>query len=157
MTTRVLAGALAARYPVGARVDVFVDPGDPESAALEPRKSGNLVAQLALTVAFGVIAAILTAHAIAGQVLYSRNGVPLFAFALPLLALLVAAVAFAAYFRGRARATASARWPTATGKIVNSSVIEETINKVDDDNKGIIRTTTRYYRRFPLRLSSRRS
>ena len=145
LTTRVLAGAMAARYPVGARVDVFVDPRDPESAALEPRNSGNFVAQLALTVAFGVIAAILTAHAVAGQVLYSSNGVPLFAYALPALALFLAAVAFAAYFRGRAQGMASARWPTATGKVVNSSVIEETINKADDDNKGTIRTTTRYY------------
>src|SRR5476651_1207911 len=36
MTTRVLAGRLVARYPVGAHVDVFVDPNNPADALLEP-------------------------------------------------------------------------------------------------------------------------
>jgi hypothetical protein len=145
LTTRVLAGAAAARYPVGARVDVYVDPDDSKKAALEPSNADNLVVQIALTVTFGLIALVLGAHALAGKVVYTSNGVPLFAFAAPILALLIAAAAFAEYLRGRRRASASARWPTTTGKIVNSSVIEENISEADDNNKSIIRTTTRYY------------
>jgi hypothetical protein len=81
MTTRVLAGKLVARYPVGAHVDVFVDPNNPAEALLEPGQQSNLAAQLAFTITFGFIAAVLIAHAIAGKVLYTSNGVPLFAFA----------------------------------------------------------------------------
>src|ERR1017187_10930830 len=47
LTTRVLAGRLVARYPVGARVDVYVDPNDPKNALLEPRRQDNIVALLA--------------------------------------------------------------------------------------------------------------
>jgi hypothetical protein len=38
LTTRVLAGGLVARYPVGARVDVHIDPNDLKNALLEPEK-----------------------------------------------------------------------------------------------------------------------
>jgi hypothetical protein len=47
LTTRVLAGKLVARYPVGARIDVHVDPNDPKNALLEPAQNSNLVALLA--------------------------------------------------------------------------------------------------------------
>src|ERR1700722_2772616 len=82
LTTRVLAIRQVARYPVGARVDVYVDPHDSSNVLLEPGTKNNLAALLAFAIVFGAIAAILTAHALAGKVLYTRNGVPLFAFAL---------------------------------------------------------------------------
>src|ERR1700732_2768923 len=41
LTTRVLALRAVARYPVGARVDVHVDPDDPKNALLEPTNQGN--------------------------------------------------------------------------------------------------------------------
>jgi Protein of unknown function (DUF3592) len=87
-TTRALAEAVVAKHPVGAVVDVFYDPHNPESAALEPHKQDNLVTQLVFAIVFGGIGGILAAHAIAGKVLYSANGVPLFAFALPIVAFL---------------------------------------------------------------------
>jgi hypothetical protein len=146
MTTRVLAGRLVARYPVGAHVDVFVDPASPANALLEPDQQGNLAAQLAFTITFGFIAAVLIAHAIAGKVLYSGNGVPLFAFALPFVALLAAVFSIVAFVRSGRLARASARWPTAPGTITNSSVIEEVIEDRSDNNsdKKIIRTIHRF-------------
>lgn len=56
LTTRVLAGRLIARYPVGARVDVYIDPNNPSHALLEPGQQGNLSAQLAFTIVFGFVA-----------------------------------------------------------------------------------------------------
>jgi hypothetical protein len=151
MTTRLLAGALAARYPVGARVDVYMDPSDPKNVALEPRNQDNLVAQLVFTIVFGIIAAVLTAHAIAGKVLYSANGVPLFAFALPILAFLFALVGIAAFVRGQRLARASAGWPMTSGTITTSSVIDEKIEDKSSDDKTRIRTIHRY--RVDLRFA----
>jgi hypothetical protein len=161
MTTRVLAGRLVARYPVGAHVDVFVDPANPANALLEPGQQGNLAAQLAFTITFGFIAAILIAHAIAGKVLYSGNGVPLFAFALPFVAILAAVFSIVAFMRSRRLAQASARWPTTPGTITTSSVIEEVIedrsNNDSNNNKAIIRTIHRFQvdLRFGYRVDRR--
>jgi hypothetical protein len=143
LTTRVRAGGLVARYPVGARVDVHVDPNDPKCALLEPNQQGNLAALIALTIVFGFIAAILAAHSIAGHVLYTGNGVPLFVFPLPVLALLGAVFGVVAFVRGRRLACASARWPTLAGIITTSDVIEEAIEEKDDD-KSRIRKIYRY-------------
>jgi Protein of unknown function (DUF3592) len=144
LTTRVLAAKQIAGYPVGARVDVYVDPKDSKNALLEPGQQGNLVAQLAFTITFGFIAAVLVAHAIAGRVLYTGNGVPLFAFALPGLALLAAAFSVASFVRTRRLAGASARWPTVPGTVTASTVIEEEIEDKRSDDKSIIRKTRRY-------------
>ncbi|MGZ3351951.1 MAG: DUF3592 domain-containing protein [Xanthobacteraceae bacterium] len=144
LTTRVLAGRQVARYPVGARVDVYIDPANAKNALLEPGQQGNLAAQSAFTITFGVIAAILVAHAIAGHVLYTGNGVPLFAFALPGLALLGAAFSVAGFARTRRLANASARWPTVPGIITASDVIEEQIEDTSRDDKSIIRMIHRY-------------
>jgi hypothetical protein len=144
LTTRVLAGRMVARYPVGARVDVHVDPDDPKSALLEPDQKGNLAAGVAFTVLFGAIATTLTAHAIAGHVLYTANGVPLFAFALPGLAIVAAVLAVASFVRTRRLAAASARWPTAAGTITASNVIEEEIEDKSNDNKALIRKIHRF-------------
>src|SRR5450631_4123112 len=123
LTTLVLAGRQVAGYPVGARVDVYVDPQDSKNALPEPGQQANLAAQLAFTITFGFIAAVLVAHAIAGHVLYTGNGVPLFAFALPLVALLAAVFSIVSFVRTRRLASASARWPTAAGVITTSGVI----------------------------------
>jgi Protein of unknown function (DUF3592) len=144
MMTRVLAGKLIARYPVGARVDVHVDPNDPKNALLEPAQQGNLAARLAFTIVFGLIAAVLAAHSIAGHVLYTGNGVPLFAFALPILALLGAVFGVAAFIRWRRLAAASARWPTVAGIVTTSGVIEEVIEDKSNDDKSFIRKIHRY-------------
>jgi hypothetical protein len=139
LTTRVLAGGLVARYPVGARVDVHVDPNDPNNALLEPTNHGNLAALIAFAIVFGLIAAILVAHSIAGHVLYNDKAVPLFVFPLPALALLGAVFGVIAYVRQRQLASASARWPTVAGTITMSDVIEEAIEEKDNDDKSRIR------------------
>jgi hypothetical protein len=139
MTTRVLATRQVARYPVGARVDVYVDPNDSASALLEPGQQANVVALLAFTITFGFIAAILAAHALAGKVLYTGNGVPLFAFGLPTVAILAAVFSVVAFVRGRRLASASARWPTVSGTVTTSEVIEETLEDDSNTNKSIIR------------------
>ena len=144
MMTRVLAGKLVGRYPVGARVDVHIDPNDPKSALLEPAQQGNLSALLAFTIVFGLIAAILVAHSIAGHVLYTSNGAPLFAFPLPILALLGAVFGVVAFVRGRRLASASTRWPTVAGIVTNSGVIEEAIEDKSNDDKSFIRKIHRY-------------
>jgi hypothetical protein len=142
--TRVLAGKLIARYPVGARIDVHVDPNDPKNALLEPAQQGNLAARLAFTIVFGLIAAVLAAHSLTGHVLYTGNGVPLFAFALPILALLGAVFGVVAFIRGRRLASASARWPTVAGIVTTSGVIEEVIEDKSNDDKSFIRKIHRY-------------
>jgi uncharacterized integral membrane protein len=144
MLTRVLAGKLVARYPVGARVDVHVDPRDPKDVLLEPAQKGSLTALLAFTIVFGLIAAILVAHSIAGHVLYTSNGAPLFVFPLPILALLGAVFGVLAFVRGRRLASESARWPTAAGIVTTSDVIEEALEDKSNDNKSFIRKIYRY-------------
>ncbi len=144
LTTRVLALRTVARYPVGARVDVHVDPNDPKNALLEPNNQGNLTALIAFAIVFGLIAAVLVAHSIAGHVLYTSKGVPLFVFPLPILALLGAVFGVVAFVRGRQLASASARWPTAAGTITMSDVIEEAIEEKDNDDKSSIHRIYRY-------------
>ena len=144
LTTRVLALRTVARYPVGARVDVHVDPNDPKNALLEPNNQGNLAALVAFAIVFGLIAAVLVAHSIAGHVLYTDKGVPLFVFPLPVLVLLGAVFGVIAYLRQRRVAGASARWPTAAGTITKSDVIEEAIEEKDNDDKSRIRKIYRY-------------
>jgi len=144
LMTRVLAGKLTARYPVGAHVDIHIDPNDPNNAVVEPGQPGNISALIAFTVVFGLAAAVLTAHSIEGHVLYTANGVPLFAFALPAVALLGAGLSLAAFVRGRRLASASARWPTAAGIVTNSGVIEELIEDTGNNDKSFVRKISRY-------------
>jgi Protein of unknown function (DUF3592) len=144
LTTRVLAGKQIARFPVGARVDVYLDPNDSDNALLEPRQQGNLAAQLAFTITFGIAAGILVAHGIAGHVLYTGNGVPLFAFVLPIVALLAAVFSVVSFSRTRRLASASTRWPTVPGVITTSGVIEEVIEDQGNSDKSRIRKIHRY-------------
>jgi hypothetical protein len=144
LTTRVLAGGLVARYPLGARVDVHVDPNDPKNALLEPASQGNLTSLIVFSIVFGMICAVLVAHSIAGHVLYNDKGVPLFLFPLPILILLGAVFCVIAYVRQRQLASASARWPTVAGMITTSDVIEEAIEEKDNDDKSRNRMIYRY-------------
>jgi hypothetical protein len=158
LTTRMLATRMAARYPVGATVDVHVDPADPANAVLDPAETGTLTGQTALTLTFGIIASVLIAHAIAGRVLYSGNGVPLFAFLLPALAFVAAIAALLSFVRIRRLASASMSWPTAAGIIKSSAVIEEWIeDRRDDDKQEIRRKIPRYQvdLRYAYRVAQR--
>jgi len=69
MTTRMLAIRQVARYPLGARVDVYVNPKNPKRALLEPKAQNNIAGVIAFTVTFGIAALVLSAHSIAGHVL----------------------------------------------------------------------------------------
>ena len=153
--TRAMAETLVAKYPPGARVDVYYDPRDPGSAVLEPRKKDSLVAKSVFALVFAVIAGVLIAHAIAGKVLYSANGVPLFAFLLPLVAFLVAGLGVVSFVRARRQANASMRWPTASGTITTSTVIEEKIEdkrRDDEDSTGFKQKQLRYTLRYRVDL-----
>jgi hypothetical protein len=144
LTTRLLAAKQVARYPVGARVDVYVDPNDSKNVLLEPGAKNNLVGLLAFAVVFGLIAAVLTAHSLASKVLYTSKGVPMFAFAFPALAILGAIMSFAAFIRGLRLARASARWPTAAGTVTTADVIEEVTEDTSDDKSPIRKKIYRY-------------
>ena len=76
--------------------------------------------------------------------LYAGNGVPLFAFTLPLLAILAAVFSVIAFVRTRWLASASARWPTVSGTITMSDVIEEAIEGTSNGDKAIVRMIHRY-------------
>jgi hypothetical protein len=150
ITTRVLAAKLTGRYPVGAHVDVHVDPKQPTEALLEPAAAQNVAALVAFTMVFGVIAATLTAHSFAGHVLYADNGVPLFAFALPIIVLVGGVFCVAEYVRTRRLASASLRWPTASGRVTRCDVIEEIIEeKTEHDNRP---TTSKLVHRYQVDL-----
>ncbi|MET3911503.1 hypothetical protein ABID59_005867 [Bradyrhizobium sp. S3.3.6] len=150
ITTRVLAAKLAGRYPVGAHVDVYVDPKQPTETLLEPAEAQNVAALVAFAIVLGFIAATLTAHSLAGRVLYADKGVPLFAFALPIIVLVGGVFLVAEYVRTRRLASASLRWPTTAGRITRCDVIEEIIEeKTDHDDKP---TTTELRHRYQVAL-----
>src|SRR5262249_34547455 len=56
---------LVAKYPIGARVDVYYDPENPSHAALERTTKSNPAVAIVFLAVFGFIAAILTAHGMA--------------------------------------------------------------------------------------------
>ena len=139
------ADEIAAKYPPGATVDVYYDPKAPGHAVLEPGNASNAVPLLVFLVVFTVISAILVAHSIAGKVLYTQNGVPLFAFMLPVFSIMVAVAAAAQFVLQRRRDNASKTWPTVLGKITSASVMaEQREEKRDDDDRTEIRIVTRY-------------
>jgi hypothetical protein len=157
MTTRLLAMQQVARYPLGAHVDVYVNPKNPKRALLEPGAQNNVVGTIVFAVIFGVIALVLTAHGIAGHVLYTANGVPLFAFALPGVTLLVAILGIVSFVRARQLASASRRWPSVSGTITTASVVEELIEDDSDKDSTIRRKIHRYHvdLRYAYRVNAR--
>jgi len=157
MTTRLLAMQQVARYPLGAHVDVYVNPKNPKRALLEPRAQNNIVGTIVFAVVFGVIALVLTAHGIAGRVLYTDNGVPLFGFALPGVSFLIAILGVVSFVRTRQLASASRRWPSVSGTITTSSVVEEVIEDDSDKDSTIRRKIHRYHLdlRYAYRVGAR--
>lgn len=157
MTTRMLAMQQAAGYPLGAHVDVYVNPNNPKRALLEPRAQDNIAGTIVFAVVFGVIALVLTAHSIAGHVLYVDNGVPMFAFALPGAAILVAILGVVSFVRTRWLANASRRWPSVSGTITTSSVVEEQIDDDGDNDSSVRRMVHRYQvdLRYAYRVNAR--
>lgn len=157
MTTRLLAMQQAARYPLGAHVDVYVNPKNPKRALLEPRAQNDIAGTIVFAVVFGVIALVLTAHSIAGHVLYVDHGVPMFAFALPGAAILVAILGVVSFVRTRRLASASTRWPSVSGTITTSSVVEEQIEDDGDNDNSARRMVYRYQidLRYAYRVNAR--
>lgn len=142
-TSALAADEIVAKYPRGATIDVYYNPKSPAQAVLEPGNSGNVTALVALLVVFVAISAVLMAHAIAGRVLYAANGAPLFAFLLPLFAIMIGIGSLVQYVLLRRQAAASATWPTVRGRITRAAVIAEEREDRDGDD-GTIRTVTRY-------------
>lgn len=134
-TMRLLAQQIVAKYPVGAKVDVFYNPKRPSNAVLEA-DSGAPASFYVATIVLGAIAAVLIAHSIAGKVLYTANGVPMFAFLVPVAALGIAGLCIYAFLDIRRKEKSSTRWPTAQGTVTVSKVAEH-ISRDKDDNEEI--------------------
>lgn len=140
--TRVAAEQLVAKYPAGATVDVYYDPKSPAQSALEPRNRSSVVPHIVFLVVFAVISIVLVAHSIAGKVLTSPNGMPLFGFLLPLSAIFVGIGAFVQYFMQGKQVSGSMRWPTVLGKITDVGIVAE--ERREDDDDGRIRIKALY-------------
>lgn len=138
LMTQAAAEAVVARYPVGAKVKVYFDPRHPARSVLE-RKSATPFAHYVFLGVFAAVGGILTAHGIAGQVLYTAGGIPLFAYLLPLACLFGAGLGIYGFAEIRRQQRLSAAWPTTPGRITKSSVIE--FEETDRDSNE---TTTKY-------------
>lgn len=141
--TRVAAEQLVAKYPAGATVDIYYDPKSPAQSALEPRNKSSVVPHIVFLTVFAVISIVLVAHSIAGKVLTNANGMPLFAFLLPLFAVFVGTGAFVQYVMQRRQGSASTKWPTVSGKITQVDVVAEERREDDDDGRTRIKTLYR--------------
>jgi hypothetical protein len=139
-TTRMLAEQTVAKYPAGAKVDVLYNPKQPKNAVLQGN-SGTLPAIWVLLVVFAGISLVLCAHSIAGKVLTTPNGVPLFVYLGLLVPILIAIALVGVYVKIRNERKTSAHWPTVTGKITASQV-DEQIETEEDDHR--IRDVTKY-------------
>lgn len=140
--SQMAADALTAKYPQGAAIDVFYDPKVPAHAVLEPSNKSNVTGIVIFLILFGIASVVLVAHGIAGKVLTTSGGLPMFALALPLLAILVGVAAFAQYFIQRGQQSASMRWPSVPGKITQVNIAVE--QREDDSHEGQIRTIRLY-------------
>jgi len=149
-----LAKALLKNFPEGKVIDVYYDPTDPARSSLEPKQKSNFIPGLVFFVIFGAIGGILAAHALAGKMLMMTNGLPVFALGLPIVALIVGAVAFGLYFAGRRESKASAAWPTTEGKIVSARVVEERTLNDDEDGDQDYDITYRPEIRFSYRVGA---
>ena len=142
MTRRVFAEELVARYPLGAHVDVTYNPKAPEDASLEPTNADSVLPYVVFLIVFASVGAVLTAHAIAGKVLMTAGGLPMFAFLLPVAAILVGIFCVVAFGHMRRIARESVGWPAARGKITASTVTRETVTV--EREKDVSRLETRY-------------
>lgn len=131
-TTRMIAGQVIAKYPAGAKVDVLYDPKRPKNAVLKGA-GANQPALWVLLVVFAGISLVLCAHSIAGKVLVTTNGVPLFVYLMLVVPLAIAVALVFSYFHIRKERRLSAKWPTVTGKITTSEVREQIETEEDGD------------------------
>jgi len=139
-TTKLLAEKLVAKYPPGAKVEVFYDPRRPKNAVLES-KSGIGPGFYWMLIVFGAVGTVLVAHSIAGKVLYTQNGMPMFAFLVPFAAFGLAGVLIWNFFDIRKREHESVRWPTVMGRITRSMVSEQI---EEDRNSSYGRQVVKY-------------
>jgi hypothetical protein len=142
--TQIDAAALVARYPAGATVDVYYDPKVPFHAVLEPGNKTNRTPLIVFLILFSMATAILLAHSIAGRVLKTAGGFPMFGLALPLLAVIIGIAAFVQYFMLRQQESASLRWPSVQGRITAANIAVEERDEEDDGSNRI--RTVRLYR-----------
>jgi hypothetical protein len=141
--TRRAAEELAAKYPVGASVDVHYRADKPGTSLLEPKSTGNFFALLVFLVTFSCVALVLIADGIAGKVLlYREGGVPLWAFLGPLACAAIGVGMVYEYLRLRKLLHESVNWPTAPGRISAAEVVEEQETSRDNGHE----TTSTYYR-----------
>ena len=134
-TTRMLAGQIVAKYPVGAQVDVFYNPTRPSSAVLEARSAAS-AAFYAMVIVLAPVSAVLVTHAIAGKVVTVSDGFPLWVFFMPIAALGLAGLFVYVFVDICRKEKISARWPTTPGTITASVVVEK-VSRDKDDNVEI--------------------
>jgi hypothetical protein len=130
-TMRMLAEQIVAKYPAGAPVDVFYDPKQPDNAVLQG-KSAVAPALYVMLIVFTGACAVLASHSVAGKVLTTPNGVPLFAFLVLLIPIALGVFLVGNFFKIRRERKASAHWPTAAGTITLSTVREQVEIEEDD-------------------------
>jgi hypothetical protein len=122
---------------------------------LEPQAGNNIPALTALLIVFATIAAVLIVHAIAGEVVTTEAGVPLFAFLLPLAVIGFGIIAIGVYPKLRRERSASAHRPSVTGKITQSGVVTEISSDTDDRGQERSQESYRADIRFAYRVGGR--
>jgi hypothetical protein len=133
-TTRLQAEELIGKYPVGARIPVHYNSQKPSESVLEPEEASTVAALTMMLISFSLVAPVLVAHGIAGKVLTTDAGVPLWTFIGPLAAIGAGVIGIGAYLNLRRERLTSLRWPTVTGTITRSEVATEI--DVSRDDKG---------------------
>ena len=111
----------------------------PDNAALERSNPDALTGQIVFLVVFAAIATVLATNAIAGKVVTTAGGFPLWGFLLPVGMFLAGGGAVAIYLIVRRQALASVTWPTAIGRVTTSMVDAETRRDEHDDDDGTSR------------------
>jgi Protein of unknown function (DUF3592) len=139
-TMRMLAEKTVAKYPPGAKVDVLYNPKHPASAVLESKNATQALTYVSLVV-FTMASVVFVSHSIAGKMLTTPNGVPLFVFVVLLIPIALGFVFVGGYINVQRERRISARWPTVTGTITVSEVVEQ-IHTEEDDKE--IRDVTEY-------------
>jgi hypothetical protein len=153
--TRQEAEELTGTYPVAAKVHVHFDPQRPAEAVLEPRDTGGMTAMVVFLIVFSLVASVLIAHGIAGKVLSTNAGAPLFAFLMPLAAMGFGFALIFSYWTLRRDRLASRHWPTTRGRVTHSEVVSEIIEDKDDKGNVTSRERFRVALQFSYRVAGR--
>ena len=134
-TTRLLAQQTVDKYPKGAKVEVFYNPKRPSQAVLESNGGVSFGFYIAFLV-FALVGGTLTSHAIAGRVITTSDGVPVWTFIALLAAAGASGIWLYAFIDIQRKKRRSAHWPTVTGTITKSDVAEH-VSRDKDDNVEI--------------------